>query len=71
MHTAVRFEIFVSVLLLSVLCTCVSEEQEESCPKIRSALNPVQMHGGRYTLEILLTTESHRRHKKLTMYRHV
>jgi len=43
MHTAVRFEIFVSVLLLSVLCTCVSEEQLESCPKIRSALTPVQL----------------------------
>jgi len=43
MNTAVRFEIFVSVLLLSVLCACVSEEQEESCPKIRSALTPVQL----------------------------
>ena len=43
MHTAVRYEIFVSVLLLSVLCTCVSEEQLESCPKIRSALAPVQL----------------------------
>jgi hypothetical protein len=43
MHTAVRYEIFVSVLLLSVLCTCVSEEQEESCPKICSVLAPVQL----------------------------
>jgi hypothetical protein len=43
MHTAVRREIFVSVLLLSVLGSCVSEEREESCPKICSTLTPVQL----------------------------
>ena len=43
MHTAVRREIFVSVLLLSVLGTCVSEEQEESSPKVYSTLAPVQL----------------------------
>jgi len=42
MHTAVRREIFVSVLLLSVLGSCVSEEQEEFCPKIFSTLVPAQ-----------------------------
>ena len=42
MHTAVRREIFVSVLLLSVLSSCVSKEEEESCPKIYSTLAPVQ-----------------------------
>jgi hypothetical protein len=41
--TSVRREIFVSVLLLSVLGTCVSEEQELSCPKICSTLTPVQL----------------------------
>ena len=43
MHTAVRREIFVSVLLLSVLGTCVSQEQEQSCPKICSNLATVQL----------------------------
>jgi len=43
MHTAVRREIFVSVLLLSVLGTCVSEEQEESSPKVHSTVAPVQL----------------------------
>jgi len=43
MHTAVRREIFVSVLLLSVLGTCVSEEQEESCPKVVPTVDPVQL----------------------------
>jgi len=43
MHTAVRREIFVSVLLLSVLGTCVSEEQEESSPKVHSTIAPVQL----------------------------
>jgi len=43
MHTAVRREIFVSVLLLSVLGTCVSEEQEESCPQVCSTVAPVQL----------------------------
>jgi hypothetical protein len=42
MHTAVRREIFVSVLLLSVLGSCVSEEHEESRPKIFSNLAPAQ-----------------------------
>ena len=42
MDTAVTRGIFVSVLLLSVLCTCVSEEREKSCPKLCSALPPVQ-----------------------------
>ena len=54
MHTAVRLEIFVSVLLLSVLGTCVSQEQEQSCPKICSTLATVQLdawwmvHGRNY-----------------------
>jgi hypothetical protein len=43
MHTAVRREIFVSVLLLSALGTCVSEEQEESSPKVHSTVAPVQL----------------------------
>jgi len=43
MHTAVRREIFVSVLLLSVLGTCVSEEQKESSPKVHSTVAPVQL----------------------------
>jgi len=44
MHTAVKREIFVYVLLLlSVLGTCVSEEQEESCPKVHSTVAPVQL----------------------------
>jgi maltose-binding protein MalE len=38
MHRAVRREIFVSVLLLSVLVTCVSEEQQESFSKLYSNL---------------------------------
>jgi hypothetical protein len=43
MHTAVRREIYVCVLLLSVLGTCVSEEQEESSPKVHSTVDPVQL----------------------------
>jgi hypothetical protein len=43
MHTAVRREIFVSVLLLSVLGRCVLEEQEESSPKEHSTAAPVQL----------------------------
>jgi len=43
MHTAVRREIFVCVLLLSVLGTCVSEEQEESSPKVYSTVDPVRL----------------------------
>jgi len=42
MHTAVRREIFICVLLLSVLGTCMSEEQEESCPKVFPPVDPVQ-----------------------------
>jgi hypothetical protein len=36
MHTAVRREIIVSVLLLSALGTCASEEQQKSNPNICS-----------------------------------
>ena len=43
MHRAVRRGIFVSVLLLSALGTCVSEEREASCPKIFSTLPLVQL----------------------------
>ena len=43
MHTAVRRGIFVSVLLMSILGTCVSEEQEESCPKVVPTVDPVQL----------------------------
>jgi hypothetical protein len=43
MHTAVRREIFVSVLLVSVLGSCVSEEEKQTCPKICSNLAPVQL----------------------------
>ena len=43
MHTAVRREIFVSALLLSFLGTCVSEEQEESSPKVHSTVASVQL----------------------------
>jgi hypothetical protein len=43
MHTSVRREIFVSVLLLSVLGSSVSEEQKQSCPKICPNLAPVQL----------------------------
>jgi hypothetical protein len=43
MHTAVRREIFVCVLLLSVLGTCVSEEEEESSPNVYSTVAPVQL----------------------------
>ena len=42
MHTAVRREIFICVLL-SVLGTCVSEEQEEFCPKVFPPVDPVQL----------------------------
>jgi hypothetical protein len=42
MDRAVRREIFVYVLLLSVLGTCVRAD-EESCPKIYSSLAPVQL----------------------------
>ena len=44
MHTAVRCEIFVCVLVLSVLGTCVSEEREGSCPMICSTLAPEQLN---------------------------
>jgi hypothetical protein len=42
MRTAVRREIIVSVLLLSVVGTCASEEQQKSNPKICSNSAPVQ-----------------------------
>jgi hypothetical protein len=43
MHTAVRREIFFSVLLMSVFSTCVSGEQEESSPKVHNTVAPVRL----------------------------